>query len=208
MYTKVLLVSERGDDGEEGPLRRLERRAGLLSLDDKVKPGNKSEADLELERKARGKREVLKDVEKRVEWQKWELSKRKQQEDFEEAERRAFNEIDWQDFVVVSTVEFTEADQEMDLPPPMSLREVQAMTLREKKMAQLIMEGREEEMVEQELGFDRNATVEEVADKDAMAEEEAERERKKVVEIKVADTGAPMKIRQDYVPKSESPFWL
>lgn len=47
----------------------------------------------------------------------------------------AYASIDWHDFVIVETVEFTEADETIDLPPPMSIMELENMTLAQKKMA-------------------------------------------------------------------------
>lgn len=41
---------------------------------------------------------------------------------------------------MVSTVELTETDAHIDLPPPMSLREMESMTLAQKRMAAMIME--------------------------------------------------------------------
>jgi splicing factor 3A subunit 1 len=49
-------------------------------------------------------------------------------------------EIDWNDFVVVGTVELTETDAHIDLPPPMSLRDIENMSMAQKRMAAMIME--------------------------------------------------------------------
>lgn len=46
-------------------------------------------------------------------------------------------------FIVVSTIEFTDQDELLDLPPPMSRTEVENMTLAQKKMAAMIMEGKD-----------------------------------------------------------------
>jgi hypothetical protein len=40
----------------------------------------------------------------------------------------AFASIDWHDFIVVETVEFTEADETIPLPPPISLQELETMS--------------------------------------------------------------------------------
>ncbi|KAI5477585.1 splicing factor 3A subunit 1 [Pseudohyphozyma bogoriensis] len=190
-YTKILIPSK-------DYLANLDRRAG----------GPSSEpAD---EKLAQAKREVLKDAKVRAEWEKWESSKKKEAEDAAEAERIAFAEIDWQDFVVVSTVEFTEQDEAglVELPPPMSLSEVENMTIAQKKMASMIMEGREDEIVEDERERERGEEAEMDMDDDDEDDEdrrakEAEKERLKAVEIVQATANGPMKIRKDYVPKAK-----
>ena len=52
----------------------------------------------------------------------------------------AFAEIDWHDYAIVQTIEFTAADAASELPPPMSVQEVENMTLAQKRMAAMIME--------------------------------------------------------------------
>lgn len=94
---------------------------------------------------------------------KWERSRReleKKREDDREAERStwkienptrqerltvelcivAFAEIDWHDYAIVQTIEFTAADATAELPPPMSVQEVENMTLAQKRMAAMVME--------------------------------------------------------------------
>lgn len=174
---------------------RLERRSGGTTGDSE-------------DNALQGRREVLKDAQERVEWEKWETSRRQELEDAQEAERIAFAEIDWQDFVVVSTVEFTEGDEAglVELPPPMSISEVENMTIAQKKMAAMIMEGREDEIAEDEK---RRADAEdaemELDDDDeaqpVTAETELEKERQRVTEIRAAESSGTRKIRKDYVPK-------
>ena len=94
---------------------------------------------------------------------KWERTRREQEkkrEDDREAERGmwkadtqrqevrltfrlrvvAFAEIDWHDYAIVQTIEFTAADASAELPPPMSVQEVENMTLAQKRMAAMVME--------------------------------------------------------------------
>jgi len=52
----------------------------------------------------------------------------------------AFAEIDWHDYAIVQTIEFTTADAAAELPPPMSVQEVENMTLAQKRMAAMVME--------------------------------------------------------------------
>ncbi len=175
----------------EETLTRLERRAGLAAGDN-------------ADPLAEGRREVLKDAKERAEWDKFEHSRQKELEDQAEADRIAFAEIDWQDFVVVSTIEFTEQEEAgaVELPPPMSLSEVENMTIAQKKMAAMIMEGKEEEaqLIERDgEGSDEGEAMEEDSEDEAQQEDQAkfEAERQRVA----MDANAPMKIRKDYVPK-------
>ncbi|KAI9457754.1 Pre-mRNA splicing factor PRP21 like protein-domain-containing protein [Lactarius psammicola] len=165
---------------------------------------------------------------------KWERTRREQEkkrEDDREAERVAFAEIDWHDYAIVQTIEFTAADAPAELPPPMSVQEVENMTLAQKRMAAMVMETTAEDV---EAHRARQAAAEaeaaaavssaggagaEAADDDVMMEEsddedaESERKRKeeeekrkeveraKAVQASSLEAGAPMKIRTDYVPK-------
>jgi len=52
----------------------------------------------------------------------------------------AFAEIDWHDYAIVQTIEFTTADATSELPPPVSLEEMISRTVAQKKMAAMIME--------------------------------------------------------------------
>ena len=143
----------------------------------------------------------------------------------------AFAEIDWHDYAIVQTIEFTAADAPAELPPPMSVQEVENMTLAQKRMAAMVMETTAEDV---EAHRARQAAAEaeaaaavssaggagaEAVDDDVMMEEsddedaESERKRKedeekrkeveraKAVQASSLEAGAPMKIRTDYVPK-------
>lgn len=56
----------------------------------------------------------------------------------------AYASIDWHDFVVVETIEFTAEDERMSLPGPMSLQELERMSLAQKSMAALSTNGKDE----------------------------------------------------------------
>lgn len=73
----------------------------------------------------------------------WEMGRRKRlaAEDLErDEEAKAFAEIDWQDFVTVETIEFTQADMELQLPPPTSIDKLHEMSMAERRMAAMLME--------------------------------------------------------------------
>ncbi|KAJ8517550.1 hypothetical protein ONZ45_g5272 [Pleurotus djamor] len=135
---------------------------------------------------------------------KWERTKREQdkkRQDDQEAERIAFAEIDWHDYAIVQTIEFTVADANAELPPPMSVQEVENMTLAQKRMAAMVMETTAEE-VEAHRARQAAAEAEAAAAvaKEKRRKEEEERARE-IERAKVVNLAAPMKIRTDYVPK-------
>lgn len=74
---------------------------------------------------------------KRSEFVKWQETQKQKQEEEEEAEKMAYAQIDWHDFVVVETVLFTDADEQADLPPPTSLNDLQSASLEQKAMMSL-----------------------------------------------------------------------
>jgi splicing factor 3A subunit 1 len=54
---------------------------------------------------------------------------KKKAEEEAQIEKQAFESIDWHDFVVVETIEFSQADQEGSLPLPMELAELETIRL-------------------------------------------------------------------------------
>lgn len=139
----------------------------------------------------------------------------------------AFAEIEWHDYAIVQTIEFTAADANSELPPPMSKQEVENMTLAQKRMAAMIMENTVEDVqahqarqaaAEAEAAAavggagvaDDDAAMEQSDDEDGdaqerrrMEDEEREREfeRAQAIQASSVNTAGPMKIRKDYVPK-------
>jgi splicing factor 3A subunit 1 len=75
---------------------------------------------------------ILGKAKSRAEWVKWQQQQRQKRQEEEEKERIEFQQIDWQDFVVVESVLFTEADDQQDLPPPTSLNDLQSASLEQK----------------------------------------------------------------------------
>jgi len=153
---------------------------------------------------------VLEEAKKRGEWEKARREKDKKREQEKEKEMIAFAEIDWQDFVVVQTIEFTSTDQTIDLPPPTTVREMEKLTLNERKMAALIVEEVGERSDQRADGENEDGEMEVEMDEESDDEETKERKRKEQEEIQRARDvqakamgQAGMKIRKDYVPKGE-----
>lgn len=101
----------------------------------------------------------------------------------------AYASIDWHDFVVVETVEFTDADEQSELPPPMSLAELESMSLAQKRMASM-----------PEAPVDNNRMDTEDVDMD-QSDEETTTTIHAPAPPKMPATNAPIKIRTDYKPK-------
>ena len=90
-----------------------------------------------LERNVKNKFHMLDRARKRAEWVRYQAQQKHKKEEEAEAERLAYAQIDWHDFVVVETVLFTEADDQADLPPPTSLGDLQSASLEQKAMMSL-----------------------------------------------------------------------
>ncbi|CAO3621302.1 unnamed protein product [Cunninghamella echinulata] len=165
------------------------------------------------------KTELLERVKQRVEWTIWEEHEKKKRAEEDEKEKLAYASIDWHDFVVVETIEFTAEDERMTLPGPMSLSELESMSLAQKRMASLSA-GRDdgsipdfgayEKSLQKELGedvemksVDEDKNEEQTTNKDEKDKDEPEPEPETEPEqpIVPADVHAPIKIRTDYKPR-------
>ncbi|KAK5048014.1 hypothetical protein LTR84_006204 [Exophiala bonariae] len=80
---------------------------------------------------------VLTLAKKRSEYVKWLETQKQEKEEADEAEKLAYAQVDWHDFVVVETVLFTDADEQADLPPPTTLNDLQSASLEQKAMMSL-----------------------------------------------------------------------
>ncbi|KAK9464386.1 Pre-mRNA splicing factor PRP21 like protein-domain-containing protein [Lipomyces arxii] len=80
---------------------------------------------------------VLESAQQRADWQKHQEAETKKAAEEADAERIAYAQIDWHDFVIVETIEFTAADRDIDLPAPMSLSELEHTSLEQKQMMSL-----------------------------------------------------------------------
>ncbi|ORZ40894.1 Pre-mRNA splicing factor PRP21 like protein-domain-containing protein, partial [Catenaria anguillulae PL171] len=68
---------------------------------------------------------IVRRIQKRAKYAQWEAKQQAKHDKEVEAERRAYASIDWQDFVVVQTLEITEYDSEVDLPAPTTMLALQ-----------------------------------------------------------------------------------
>ncbi|GJJ12208.1 hypothetical protein Clacol_006449 [Clathrus columnatus] len=164
-----------------------------------------------------GRWKILNEAKEHAEWERNRREREQRKEDEKEAERIAFAEIDWHDYAIVQTIEFTTADTTAELPLPMSIQEMESMTLSQKRMAAMIMENTADEIeahkakqavAEREASTIANG-IGTMLDEEEAAErrqrEEAQRarelERARAIQATSLDATGPMKIRTDYVPK-------
>jgi splicing factor 3A subunit 1 len=132
----------------------------------------------------------------------------------------AFAEIDWHDYAIVQTIEFTQADAQAELPAPMSLQQVESMTLAQKRVAAMIHETAADDVVahRQRQAAEDEATAHAAAAAEAAIaaaradaatsydmneDDEAEKEAERARALGAGGSGQ-MKIRSDYVPKRRS----
>jgi splicing factor 3A subunit 1 len=86
----------------------------------------------ELKRNVEDKFHVLNRTKQRAEYAKWQEAEKRKKEEEEEKKKIEFISIDWNDFVLVETITFTEADDAINLPPPTTLNDLQYASLEEK----------------------------------------------------------------------------
>ncbi|PLW17957.1 hypothetical protein PCANC_10351 [Puccinia coronata f. sp. avenae] len=131
---------------------------------------------------------VMAEIETRINWEKYQGLQLQKRTSEEEKEKKEFNEIDWEDFIVVSTVEFTENDEVIDLPPPMSISEVENMTIAQKKMAAMVMEGKDvSSITEEQLALEESANDLEANQLLEDAKRSAEEAKAQAAELAKAD---------------------
>lgn len=91
----------------------------------------------ELMKNVEDKFHVLARAKQRAEYARWLEAEKKKQEEEEEKKKTEFFSIDWNDFVLVETIVFTEADESINLPPPTTLNDIQYASLEEKNKVSL-----------------------------------------------------------------------
>ena len=155
---------------------------------------------------------TLEEARARAEWEKGRRKREDEEAKEKEEEQVAFSAIDWQDFVVVETIEFTQNDMELELPPPTSSEKLKTMSMAEKRMASMVMEESGAGPTGGEIGMPPGGAAQEEMEMEDEEEEEAKTQRikaeqeqaraKEVQRAAMAQRG--LKIRSDYVPKGAS----
>lgn len=214
-YTMLLRAG--GMDGEGGKAQQERIRELQANIDDKY--------------------HILGRARQRAEWFKFQDEQKAKKEEEAEREKITYAQIDWHDFVVVETVEFTEADDHTMLPPPTSLSELQFASLDQKAMMSINNHSlRIEEAMPDDSDFynpysqqpqaqqmapppvpqptyqpqpqqayqqDTRMRTDEDDEEEARIRERTEqRERARQAQAEAKSAAAPMKIKENYVPRA------
>ncbi|KAI9359278.1 Pre-mRNA splicing factor PRP21 like protein-domain-containing protein [Zopfochytrium polystomum] len=146
-----------------------------------------------LKASVKNKFEILERINQRVDYEMYQEEEKKKAEAEADVERRAYAMIDWHDFVVVDTVEFVDADETLPLPAPMSIMDLENMTMAQKRQA-VVFEAAAALDIEEE---DQEMDMEDAEPEDAKEE---------VKPTPAANSAPnPIKIRADYAPKAGKP---
>ncbi|KAK7221678.1 hypothetical protein V2G26_009681 [Clonostachys chloroleuca] len=122
-YTKLLRAG--GVDGEGGKQQQEVMDGLAKDVKDKLR--------------------ILNRARERAEYSKFQESEKQKKEEEEEEKKAEFLRIDWGDFVVVETINFTESDEKANLPPPTNLAELQYASLEDRNKASIASNMRIEE---------------------------------------------------------------
>ncbi|KXH53112.1 hypothetical protein CSAL01_10722 [Colletotrichum salicis] len=96
---------------------------------------------------------VLSRAKQRAEYSKFQEVEKVKKEEEDEKKKLEFARIDWNDFVVVETIVFTDADESANLPPPTNLSELQYASLEERNKASLTNLRIEEAMPDENTSY-------------------------------------------------------
>ena len=85
----------------------------------------------------------------RVEWSKYQVNEKSKHDEEETKRRMEFSRIEWNDFQLIDTIDFSAEDDTAELAPPIMLNELKGMSMAQKSAASLVPESRrlEETMV-------------------------------------------------------------
>ena len=86
----------------------------------------------ELEQNVENKFGRLGKAQQRAKWVKFQEEQKQQKEEAAEKEQLEYAQIDWHDFAIVETILFDENDDQIELPPPTSLNDLQSASLEQK----------------------------------------------------------------------------
>ncbi|RKP21077.1 Surp module, partial [Rozella allomycis CSF55] len=146
-----------------------------------------------LEKDANDKFNALDRIMGRLEYELYTEEQRKMEEEQRAREEEMYNQIDWNDFVIVQTIDFKEMDLHVDLPGPIDQATMKSLTMLQKKTVNETFPVANQENYQEE---DEDMDM----DMDMDDEEEAPVEEPKVI---VPETMASVKIKTNYIPKAE-----
>ncbi|EEB09139.1 splicing factor Sap114 [Schizosaccharomyces japonicus yFS275] len=85
-----------------------------------------------LQRNVEDRWSLLTRLQPRIRWQEYQETEKRKKKEKEEREKIEYAQIDWNDFVVVEVIEFSQADQTAPLALPTNLSDLQTATLEQK----------------------------------------------------------------------------
>lgn len=116
--------------------------------------GEDTEARIEeLQQNIKNRFHILERARERAEYIKFVSQQKEKEEKQVEDEKKEYASIDWHEFAVIATVTFDEADDLADLPPPMTLHDLQSASLEQKAAVSLSSRRLEEAMPDQETYY-------------------------------------------------------
>lgn len=105
------------------------------------------------------KHEIITRVFDRVEFSKYQTELNRKQQEEEDLNREVFETIDWHDFIIVETIEFTEEDLRAQLPFPIDLYMLQNLSLAQKAELFKVEESNDKEIAGEEMQIDDDQTA-------------------------------------------------
>jgi splicing factor 3A subunit 1 len=194
---------------------------------------------VELQQNVDDKYAVLGRARQRAEYAAWQEKEKQKKEEEEEKQKEDYARIDWNDFVIVETILFTDSDESANLPPPTTLNDIQYASLEEKNKFSINSNLR----IEEAFPFDDTSynayplqaaanlphhpvqtgpqypasmpravyngavqpvrTMQSQDDEDVQRIQEREQQRLRMQQAQAeAKGGAPMKIKENYVPRA------
>lgn len=195
----------------------------------------------ELEHNVSNRFRMLARAKQRAEYVRWQETQKEAKEEQQEKEKISYAQIDWHDFVVVETVMFDERDEDITLPAPTSLNDLQSASLEQKAAMSINPNRRLEEAMPTFNDYDQfygqqshpqqqfasatqfpapaphaylqqpmshptppaaQAWQQPQEDTNRLSTLQSERERARTAQE--AAKNAPVKIRNDYVPRAQA----
>ncbi|KAF2149912.1 hypothetical protein K461DRAFT_281149 [Myriangium duriaei CBS 260.36] len=133
--------------------RMIDQYRELLTTGEKDLAERQKRRMEELEQNIEDKYHILDKAKQRAEWVKYQDTQKVQKQEAAEADKVAWAQIDWHDFAVVATIEFTEADERANLPEPQSLNDLQSQSLEQKAALGAPVGMRLEEAMPEDFAF-------------------------------------------------------
>jgi len=157
---------------------------------------------------ANEKSKLLERVMERAEWIIYQEAEKKKAEDEAEKEREAYAAIDWHEFSVIGTIEFTGEEDVSELPAPITLVTLMQRGLVEKRINPLLPTPNpsKEQTTQNEDQNQVQAQNQDEEDMEMEIEDESPKEKDNEPEapLPIPNLEGPIKIRKDYVPKALS----